>query len=93
VHLGISGAKRLAGALKTDRPRIMNALISSLFSSLTRVTRGASEAELELLSADAPEPLVRVGTTPPGERRHPADVGEQRHLFGGIKSHTENTRL
>jgi hypothetical protein len=28
-----------------------------------------------------------------GGLRVPADVGEQRHLFGGIKSHTENTRL
>jgi hypothetical protein len=31
VHLRISGEKRLARALKTDRPRIMNALFQALF--------------------------------------------------------------
>jgi hypothetical protein len=59
-----SGASRDFGREKTrwrteDRQAANHeCLISSHFSSLTGVTRSASEAELGLLSADAPEPVV-----------------------------------
>src|SRR5450631_1884097 len=57
-----SGASRDFGREKTRwrtegrQAANQECLISSPFSSVTGVTRSASEAELGLLSADAPEP-------------------------------------